>query len=61
MDIKEKVLVKTKFSFLKVDVSEIKIEIENLDIKKSGTFSNIPVFEWPLKAMLFFRENKSKK
>ena len=42
LDIKEHVSVETKFSFSKVDISDIKAEIKNLDTNKAGTFSNIP-------------------
>ena len=41
IDIKEKITVEVKFSFSKVAISDIKIEIRNLDIKKAGTFINI--------------------
>ena len=33
--------LETKFSFSKVETTDIKTEIRNLDIKKAGTFSNI--------------------
>ena len=42
IEIKEKVLVESKFSFSKITVADIRKEIKNLDIKKAGTFSNIP-------------------
>ena len=41
LDIKEHVSVEAKFSFSKVETTDIKTEIRNLDIKKAGTFSNI--------------------
>ena len=41
IEIKEKVTVKAKFSFLKVEISDIRTEIRNLDTKKAGTFLNI--------------------
>ena len=42
LGIKEHLSVETKFSFSKVDISDIKAEIKNLDTNKAGTFSNIP-------------------
>ena len=41
LEIKEHVSIEIKFSFSKVETSDIKTEIRNLDIKKAGTFSNI--------------------
>ena len=41
LDIKEHGSVETKLSFSKVEISDIKAEIKNLDINKAGTFSNI--------------------
>ena len=43
IDIRKNVSVTTKFSFSEVDVSAIILEINNLNVKKSGTFMNIPV------------------
>ena len=43
LNIKKHVQNVDKFSFWEVDVSEMIIEINNLDAKKSGTFMNIPV------------------
>ena len=43
IDIRKNVSVTTKFSFSEVDVSEMILEINNLNAKKSGTFMNIPV------------------
>ena len=42
-DIKRNVTVESKFTFTAVDVAEMKAEINNLNVKKSGTFMNIPV------------------
>ena len=41
-DIKEHLSVETKFSFSKVDISDIKAEIKNLDTNNACAFSNIP-------------------
>ena len=41
LDIKEHICVETKCSFSKVAISGMKIQIENLDINKAGTFSII--------------------
>ena len=43
IDIKKNVTGTAKFAFTEVDVTEMKMEINNLDAKKSGTFMNIPV------------------
>ena len=43
IDIRKNVSVTTKFSFSEVDVSEMILEMNNLNAKKSGTFMNIPV------------------
>ena len=43
INIKKHVQVIEKFSFWDVDVDEMKIEIDNLDSKKSGTFMGIPI------------------
>ena len=43
IDIRKNVSVTTKFSFSEVDVSAIILEINNLNVKKSGTFMNIPM------------------
>ena len=43
IDIKKNVSVVSKFSFIEVDVDDMKTEINKLDEKKSGTFMNIPV------------------
>ena len=43
IDIKRNVTITGKFMFTEVDVTEMKLEISNLDAKKSGTFMNIPV------------------
>ena len=43
IDIKRNVTVESKFTFTAVDVAEMKAEINNLNVKKSGTFMNIPV------------------
>ena len=37
--------METKFSFSKVDISEIKADIKNLDTNKAGTFSNKQLIE----------------
>ena len=42
LEIKKHVRVAEKFTFKEVDSCEMKIEITNLDEKKSGTFMNIP-------------------
>ena len=42
ISIKENIFVENKFSFSKVTRAEISMEIKNLDIKKAGTFPNIP-------------------
>ena len=41
IEIKEKVFVEAKFSFSKVTISDIEIEIRHLNIKKASTFLNI--------------------
>ena len=41
IEIKENVAVDSKFLFSKVAILDIELEIQNLDIKKAGTFSNI--------------------
>ena len=43
IDIKKNVSVTSKFSFSEVDVADMIAEINNLNVKKSGTFMNIPV------------------
>ena len=43
INIKKHIQVTEKFSFWDVDADEIKIEIENLNSKKSGTFMGIPI------------------
>ena len=43
IDIRKNVSVTTKFSFSEVDISEMILEMNNLNAKKSGTFMNIPV------------------
>ena len=43
IDIKEKVSVETKFSFGKVGIRDIELEVGNLKTKKASTFMNIPV------------------
>ena len=42
IDIKENVCVKSKFTFSKVGISNIELEISNLNTKKVGTYLNIP-------------------
>ena len=43
MTSKKNVPVTTKFTFIDVDVSEMKKEINDLNVKKAGTFMNIPI------------------
>ena len=43
IDIKKNVSLTTKFSFSEVTITEMIAEINNLNVKKSGTFMNIPV------------------
>ena len=43
IDIKRNVPVTTKFMFTDIDVSEMKKEINDLNVKKAGTFMNIPI------------------
>ena len=42
VNIKEKVSMKSKFTFSKVGISDIELEIGNLNTKKVGTYLNIP-------------------
>ena len=43
IDIKKNVSIASKFSFSEVDSTDMIAEINNLNVKKSGTFMNIPV------------------
>ena len=43
IDIKRNVSISAKFSFVEIDVTEMKNEINKLNTKKAGTFMNIPV------------------
>ena len=42
VEIKQHVSIESEFSFSEVNVNEIMTEINNLDVKKSGTVMNIP-------------------
>ena len=42
-DIKRNVTIASKFSFAEVNMDDMIKEINNLNVKKSGTFMNIPV------------------
>ena len=43
IDIKKNVPITSKFAFIDIDVSEMKKEINDLNVKKAGTFMNIPI------------------
>ena len=43
LDIRKNVSLTSRFSFVEVDITEMIAEINNLNVKKSGTFMNIPV------------------
>ena len=42
LKIKENVTVESKFSFSRINYSEMEVEVMNLNAKKTGTFMNIP-------------------
>ena len=42
LNIKEKVIVESTFSFSEVGCADMALEVKNLNIKKSGTYMNIP-------------------